>query len=73
MKLTILNYNTVKVYQLTSIPSQEYIDKAHEGDWEDWLIESIDVWRSSECYYMIHEDEEVEMIECPITLQGRTE
>ena len=54
MRLTILNYNTGKVYKLTSIPSQEYIDKAHEGDWEDWLIESIDVWRSSECYYMIH-------------------
>ena len=72
MRLTILNYNTGKVYQLTSIPSQEYIDKAHDGDWEDWLIESFDIWRSSECYYMIHDDEEVEIIECPITLQGRT-
>mgnify|MGYP003116140725 FL=1 len=62
MRLTILNYETGKVYQLTSIPSQEYIDKEHGGDWEDFLNEFYgDIYNSS-CYYMTHENEDVHMI-----------
>ena len=65
MRLTILNYNTSKVYQAI-LPNdiQDIIDNNHSGDWEDFLEEFCgDIWRQSECYYMTHEDEEVQMIE----------
>lgn len=65
MRLTIVNYTTKRVYQLTSIPSQEYIDSGYKGIWEDWLTDSIDpnVWTSRDCYFMIHNDLDVEMID----------
>ncbi len=65
MRLTILNYNTGKVYQAI-LPNniQDIIDNNHSGDWEDFLdLFAGDVWRQSECYYMTHEDEDVQMIE----------
>ena len=64
MRLTILNYETGKVYQAI-LPNniQDVIDNDHSGDWEDFLDEFCgDIYNSS-CYYMTHENEDVQMIE----------
>ena len=63
MKLTILNYETGKVYQLKSIPSQEYIDFHFDGDWEEFLYKFCGKIYNSNCYYMTHKDEDVQMCE----------
>jgi len=64
MRLTILNYETGKVYQST-LPNniQDIIDNNHSGDWEDFLYEFCgDIYNGS-CYYMTHKDEDVQMVE----------
>ena len=64
MRLTILNYETGKVYQAILPNNIQYvIDNNHSGDWEDFLDEFCgDIYNSS-CYYMTHENEDVQMIE----------
>lgn len=65
MILTILNYETGKVYQAI-LPNniQDIIDNNHSGDWEDFLDEFCgDIYNNSNCYYMTHECEEVQMVE----------
>ena len=64
MRLTILNYETGKVYQAI-LPNniQDVIDNNHSGDWEDFLDEFCGDIYNSNCYYMTHEDEDVQMVE----------
>ena len=36
-QIILLDYATADVVVLENIPSQEYIEEHHDGDWESWL------------------------------------
>ena len=65
MIITILNYETGEVYQLTNLPNQLFINDNYNGDWEDWLCEGQnDVNYNSSCYYMLHNLKEIDVVHC---------
>ena len=55
-KIVLLDYSNADVVVLENVPSQEYIDKHHYGDWEDWLYtiqkEREDIPRIKDCHWM---------------------
>ena len=55
-KIVLLDYSNADVVVLENVPNQEYIDKHHDGDWEDWLHtiqdERDDIPRIKDCMWM---------------------
>ena len=56
-KIVLLDYSNGDVVVLENIPTMEYIDEEHEGDWEDWLYtiqdERNDIPRIKDCEWML--------------------
>ena len=52
-KIVLLDYLNGDVVVLENLPTQEYIDEYHDGDWEDWLHtiqnEREDIPRIKDC------------------------
>jgi len=55
-KIVLLDYTNGDVVVLENLPTREYIDEYHEGDWEDWLYtiqdERNDIPRIKDCEWM---------------------
>jgi len=55
-KIVLLDYSNGDVVILENVPTQEYIDKHHDGDWEDWLHtiedEREDIPRIKDCHWI---------------------
>ena len=55
-KIVLLDYSNGDVVVLENLPTQEYLDEYHDGEWEDWLhtIEDDrdDIPRISDCHWM---------------------
>ena len=55
-KIVLLDYTNGDVVVLENLPTKEYIDEYHDGEWEDWLYtiqdERNDIPRISDCEWM---------------------
>lgn len=55
-KIVILDYSWGDVLIIENVPTQEYIDVNHDGNWEKWLLhletERDDIPRISDCHWM---------------------
>ena len=65
-KIVLLDYAWGDVLILENVPTQEYIDVNHNGDWEDWLFylskERDDIPRIKDCHWMHTTNYELETI-----------
>ena len=55
-KIVLLDYSNGDVVVLENVPTQEYIDEHHDGNWEDWLYamedEREDIPRIKDCHWL---------------------
>ena len=55
-KIVLLDYSNGDVVVLDNVPTQEYIDEHHDGNWEDWLYamedEREDIPRIKDCHWL---------------------
>lgn len=55
-KIVLLDYSSGDVVVLENIPTQEYIDVNHDGDWLEWLFfiedKRDDMPRIGDCHWM---------------------
>tara|TARA_Y100001972_G_C7569225_1_gene285726 strand:+ start:141 stop:389 length:249 start_codon:yes stop_codon:yes gene_type:complete len=55
-RIVLLDYSCGDVVILENVPTQEYIDENHDGEWEDWLYtiqdERDDIPRIKDCHWM---------------------
>jgi len=65
-KIILLDYAWGDVLILENVPTQEYIDVNHDGDWENWLLdlekERDDIPRIKDCNWMHTTNYELETI-----------